>query len=158
MLAAGFEDFFRMHYARLARALYLLTADPGEAEELAQDAMARVYEKWDRVGVMASPDGYAYRTALNLQRKRVRRLAARSRRTEEPGGTDTIAAAEARIEVVRALQMLTAEQREAVVLTDWLGLTAEEAGEVLGIEAASVRGRVHRARQFLRERFGGSDE
>jgi len=42
--------------------------------------MTRVLERWDRVGVMDSPAGYAYRTALNLQRKRIRRLAVRAKR------------------------------------------------------------------------------
>jgi DNA-directed RNA polymerase specialized sigma24 family protein len=44
-----------------------------------------------------------------------------------------------------------------LVLVEWLGYTAEEAGRILGIEAVSVRGRLHRARGTLRERFGGSD-
>ncbi|MGH2637435.1 MAG: RNA polymerase sigma factor, partial [Actinomycetota bacterium] len=49
-------------------------------------------------------------------------------------------------------------QREVLVLVEWLGYTAEEAGGVLGIEPASVRGRLHRARKSLRARYGGSDE
>ncbi len=55
-VAAGldFEEFFRAEYRGLVRALVLLTADRGEAEELTQEAMARVYERWDRVGAMES--------------------------------------------------------------------------------------------------------
>ncbi len=95
---------------------------------------------------------------MNLHRKGLRRLAVRARRT--PGATrpDPIAGAEARAEVHRALQSLTREQREAVVLVDWVGLTGDEAGAILGIDAASVRGRLHRARATLRERFGDGDE
>ncbi|HZA40654.1 MAG TPA: sigma factor [Actinomycetota bacterium] len=52
--------------------LILLTADRHEAEELAQEAMARAYAWWDRVGRMNSPGGYVYRTAVNLNRKRLR--------------------------------------------------------------------------------------
>jgi DNA-directed RNA polymerase specialized sigma24 family protein len=40
-----FEEFFRAEYPGLVRSLYLLTADLGEAEELAQEAMARVFER-----------------------------------------------------------------------------------------------------------------
>lgn len=43
-------------------------------------------------------------------------------------------------------------QREALVLIEWLGYSAEEAGPLLGIQAASVRGRLHRAREGLRQR------
>lgn len=60
----AFEEFFQAEYPGLARALFLLTADLGEAEELAQEAMARVCERWDRVQTMDSPGGYVYRVAV----------------------------------------------------------------------------------------------
>src|SRR5436309_11363177 len=68
-----FDEFFADEYPRLGRAMYLLTADRGEAEDLAQEAMARVYERWDHVQAMASPPGYVYRVAVNLHRRRWRR-------------------------------------------------------------------------------------
>ena len=71
----SFEAFFGESYSRLARALYLLVHDRAEAEDLAQEAFARVYERWDQVGVMESPTGYLFRVGLNLHRKRLRRLA-----------------------------------------------------------------------------------
>ena len=60
--------------------LYLLTGNRGEAEELAQATMARIYERWSRVRVMQSPVGYVYRAAVNLHRQRLRHLAVRARR------------------------------------------------------------------------------
>ncbi|HYV02212.1 MAG TPA: GNAT family N-acetyltransferase [Actinomycetota bacterium] len=55
-MAAGldFAEFCRAEYRGLVRALVLLTADRGEAEELTQEAIARVHKRWDRVGVMES--------------------------------------------------------------------------------------------------------
>jgi len=41
----GFEEFFQAEYQGLVIALYLLTADLGEADKLAQETMARVYER-----------------------------------------------------------------------------------------------------------------
>jgi DNA-directed RNA polymerase specialized sigma24 family protein len=78
--ALGFEAFFQAEYPGLVRALYLLTGDQDEAEDLAQATMARVYERWDRVRVMDSPAGYVYRAAVNLHRQRLRHLAVRARR------------------------------------------------------------------------------
>src|SRR6478736_10515180 len=75
-----FEDFFRTEYRRLVRALYLLTSDRTEAEDLAQEAMARVFERWDRLRAAASPTGYLYRVAMNLHRNRLRSLRVRARR------------------------------------------------------------------------------
>jgi DNA-directed RNA polymerase specialized sigma24 family protein len=87
--ARDFESFFRAEYRSLCQALVLLVGDALEAEEIAQETMTRVLERWDRVGAMDSPVGYAYRTALNLQRKRIRRLAVRAKRRFAPDPSTT---------------------------------------------------------------------
>jgi RNA polymerase sigma-70 factor (ECF subfamily) len=104
---------------------------------------------------MDSPAGYAYRTALNLQRKRIRRLAVRAKRRfvavrVEDFGPE----AEERHDVRRALAALPQGQREALILVDWLDMDAQEAAAVLGIKPASVRVRLHRARSSLRDALG----
>lgn len=154
--AIAFETFFHGEYPQLCRALVLLVGDAFEAEELAQEAMTRVLERWDRVREMDSPTGYVYRTALNLQRKRIRRLAVRARRVFADLPTDDPAAAEDRHDVRRALASLPESQRAAVVLVDWLDMDAAEAAGVLGIKAGSVRVRLHRGRQTLRTALGGT--
>jgi RNA polymerase sigma factor (sigma-70 family) len=155
--ARDFESFFRAEYRSLFQALVLLVGDAFEAEEIAQETMTRVLEDWDRIGRMDSPTGYAYRTALNLQRKRIRRLAVRARQRFAPIPVGDIGpAAGDREDVQRALASLPVGQRAAVVLVDWLDMDTEEAGRVLGIKAASVRVRLHRARTVLRETLEGS--
>jgi RNA polymerase sigma-70 factor, ECF subfamily len=154
----GFEAFFRTHYSNLARAMYLLMGDRTEAEDLAQEAFARLFERWARVSVMESPAGYLYRTALNLNRSRVRRLSARARRVMPgPPPPDPGERMASRLEVIEAVASLPPPQREALVLVEWLEFDAEEAGRILGIEAVSVRGRLHRARATLRQRLGEID-
>jgi DNA-directed RNA polymerase specialized sigma24 family protein len=78
--ASTFEAFFLAQHERLFQALYLLTSDRFEADDLAQEALLRTYERWDRVSAMESPAGYVYRTALNLYRSRLRSLLVRMRR------------------------------------------------------------------------------
>jgi RNA polymerase sigma factor (sigma-70 family) len=153
-----FVEFFGREYARLARACLLLTGSPTEAEELAQEALVRVYARWNNVGSMESPEGYLYRTALNLNRKRIRRLAVRTRHLHQSSWRpDEIEVAEERLDVLRAVATLPRGQREVLVLIEWLDLDIDEVGSLLGIAQASVRVRLHRARRALRERFGGSD-
>jgi RNA polymerase sigma-70 factor, ECF subfamily len=153
-----FEEYYAAEYSRLVRALLLLSSDASEAEELAQEAFLRVYERWDRVSTMDSPSGYLYRTALNLHRKRLRRVAVRARHLwQEDKRTDEIEIATDRLILLRAIAQLPRHQREALVLVDWLGLDSDTAGEVLGIASASVRGRLHRARATLRELIGEHD-
>lgn len=153
--ARDFESFFRAEYRSLCQALVLLVGDALEAEEIAQETMTRVLERWDRVGVMDSPAGYAYRTALNLQRKRIRRLAVRAkRRFASVPVADIGAGASDRLDVRRALQQLPDGLRAALILVDWLDMDTEEAGRVLDLKPASVRVRLHRARSALRDALG----
>jgi RNA polymerase sigma factor (sigma-70 family) len=153
--ARDFDSFFRAEYRSLCQALVLLVGDPHEAEELAQETMTRVLERWDRVGAMDSPAGYAYRTALNLQRKRIRRLAVRARRQfASVPVADIGGGASDRHDVRRALQQLPEGLRTALILVDWLDMDSEEAGRVLDIKPASVRVRLHRARSALRDALG----
>ena len=150
--ASTFEAFFLAQHERLFQALYLLTGDRFEADDLAQEALLRTYERWDRVSAMESPAGYVYRTALNLYRSRLRSLLVRMRRgfaavsSEDP--SEPVSASH---DIRVAIMGLPRGQREAVILVGWLGLESAEAGRVLGIDASSVRGRLHRARATLQE-------
>ena len=158
-MAATFEEFFLIEHERLFRALYLLTGDRHEADDLAQEALLRAYERWDRVGAMDSPAGYVYRTALNLHRSHARALVVRARRVFASVPVEDLSGAvAASYDVRRALARLPRGQREALILVEWLGLRSEEAGRLLGIDAASVRGRLHRARVTLRDLLGDRDD
>jgi RNA polymerase sigma-70 factor (ECF subfamily) len=152
----AFEDFFHAHHERLLRAMYLATGDRHEADDLAQEAFVRVFERWERVRDMEDPIGYLYRAALNLRRSRLRRLAVAARKAVRPDPRpDEQEAAEDRSAVHRALAALPDGQREAVVLVEWLGMTDEGAGAALGVSAGAVRTRLHRARVALRDLLRG---
>lgn len=155
----SFESFFRSSYGSVVRALVIVAGSESEAEDLAQEAFARALERWDRVRSMASPIGYVYRIAFNLNRNRLRHVARGLRRRSEPAPEpDPASEAETRSEIRRVLAALPASQREALVLVEWLGLDAAEAGRVLKIDAASVRGRIHRARRTIAKQLGEQDE
>ena len=145
-----FERFYAAERGRLVRACLLLTGNMADAEDLAQEALSRVLERWTEVVRMASPVGYLYRTALNLNRKRLRRLAVAARRIVDREDRDEMVAADERLDVLRAVASIPRPQREALVLIEWLGYSAEDAGSLLGIEPVSVRARLHRARTSLR--------
>jgi RNA polymerase sigma-70 factor (ECF subfamily) len=155
---SGFEEFFQAEHVRLARALYLLTGSAAEAEELTQETMVRVYERWDRVRQMDSPQGYLYRTAMNLHRSRLRWLATRARHiVHAEHSPDPAELVQSRDDVARALASLPTGQREAVVLVEWLGMDQEEAATALGIRPGSVRARLSRAKADLRRMLEDED-
>jgi RNA polymerase sigma-70 factor, ECF subfamily len=153
-----FEEFFEAEHVRLARALYLLTGSAAEADELTQEAMVRVYERWDRVRQMGSPQGYLFRTALNLHRSRLRWLATRARQILQPTPSpDPAEVVQSRDSLDRALASLPTGQRGAVVLVEWLGMDPQEAATSLGIKPGSVRARLSRAKAALREMLEDED-
>ncbi|MGE5460286.1 MAG: RNA polymerase sigma factor [Solirubrobacterales bacterium] len=153
--ARDFEAFFEDEYPHLFGALCLVTRNRYEAEEIAQDAFLKVWERWDRVSEMESPAGYLYRTAMNAFRKRYRRalLALRSTLRITPAD-DGIEAVEARDATVRALAPLSDRQRAAVVLMDLLGYPSEEAARMLGVSASTVRNHASRAHAALKKTMG----
>src|SRR2546421_7674480 len=134
-----FEEFFRAEHVRLLRALFLVTGRPDEAEDLMQEAFVNVWERWDRVKSMDDPTGYLYRTAMNAFRSRARRAAKAARRILTPGATDPFDAVEAKDEAARALATLTRRQRLALVLTEYLGYSREDAAAIMRIKPTTVR-------------------
>jgi RNA polymerase sigma-70 factor (sigma-E family) len=146
-----FEEFFEAERPRLFRVLLLVTGEVHEAEDLLQEAFFKVWERWDRVGGMDNPVGYLHRTALNGFRSRYRRTlsAARKRLAMVPDAPDPLAAVEARDAALRALGALTRRQRAAVVLTELLDYSVEEAASFLSISPGTVRVLISQARAAL---------
>jgi RNA polymerase sigma-70 factor, ECF subfamily len=149
---ASFETFFAEHKDDLFASLWLITRNRHEAEEIAQDAFLRVWERWDRVAQMDDPEGYLYRTAMNVFRSRFRRTALALKRLGRGSPPDDgIEAVERREVLVQALSSLTPRERAAVVLTDVLGFTSEEASKALGIKPVTVRVLASRGRGRLHQ-------
>ena len=63
-----FRGFFAQHYERLCRLGFLLTGDPAQAEELAQDALVRTWRRWRLVGRPDNPETYARKVLVNRHR------------------------------------------------------------------------------------------
>lgn len=157
--APEFEEFFEAKRDRLFRALYLVTGNRHEAEELTQEAFLKVWERWDRVATMDRPEGYLFRAAMNLFRSRLRRAKVAARRTlgrSEP--RDELAEVLRRDAVLRALASLTPRQRAALVLTELMEFETAEAAEMLGVSAGTVRSLCHQGRAALRTTMETDDE
>jgi len=147
----SFETFYDAESQTLFQRLWLVTGDRAEAEELMQDAFLKVWERWERVGEMDDPVGYLYRTAMNLFRKRYRRAVLAIRRSIGLAPSrDDFADAEDRDTVRRVLSTLPPRQRAALVLTEMLGFSPNEAGRALGVQASTVRSLSHQGRESFR--------
>ena len=74
-----FRGFFAQHYERLCRLGFLLTADPAQAEELAQEALVRTWRRWRLVGKPDNPETYARKVLVNRHRSLLRRALVEAR-------------------------------------------------------------------------------
>ena len=154
--ALSFEAFYMANERRLFRALYVLTGDRHEAEDLAQLAFCKVWERWDKVARLDDPVGYLFRIAFNAHHSATRRAVRAARRAFDvvihsaptPGPEPADLAAD-RDHVARALQQLTPRQREALVLTQLLDRDVADAARIMRIRPATVRVLVSQARAVL---------
>jgi RNA polymerase sigma-70 factor, ECF subfamily len=147
----SFEEFFHIERDRLFRVMFVITRSRQEAEDLSQEAFVRIWERWDTIGAMENPIGYLHRVVMNLFRSRYRRALLAARRgigvaPEE----DAYEAIDDRQVALQALASLAPRQRAAIVLTEVLQYTAEEAGSMLGIRGATVRALHFQARAALK--------
>jgi len=150
----SFDAFFERDHGDLFGALYLVTRDRHEAEDLMQEAFLKLWERWDRVGSLEDPTGYLYRTAMNAFRMGHRRSAMAARRVLQlivPRGRNPLDQVDDRDQIDRVLTRLTPRQRAALVLTELLGYSTEDAGQMLGVKAVTIRVLVSQARKAVRE-------
>ena len=157
--AISFEEFFDAERVRLFKALFVITGNRSEAEDISQEAFLRLWERWDDVAAMDEPAGYLHRTAINVFRDRRRRFVLGMKRairlSPAPDEYETV---EARSVAAALLGTLTPRQRTAVVLTEGLGYSAEEAGTILGIKGSTVRALLFQARASLKGSQEWSDD
>jgi RNA polymerase sigma-70 factor (ECF subfamily) len=155
---ASFEVFFELERDRLFAILALATGDRSEAEEIAQDAFVAVLERWDRVRLMDSPGGYLRRTAINIFRKRYTRGRFLARVGVPLHTRTTSPPADSALVLSETLRALAPRQRAALVLTELLGYTGEDAGKALGVKASTIAALKHQGRAALKRDAEQNDD
>ena len=156
----SWDAIVREHSARVFRLAYRLTGNRHEAEDLTQEVFVRVFRSLDsfRPGTF---EGWLHRITTNLFLDMVRRRG-RIRMEALPEDYDRVPADEPNPEQIyhdsrlgpdlqAALDSLAPDFRAAVVLCDIEGLSYEEIGATLGVKLGTVRSRIHRGRQALRD-------
>ncbi len=144
------------------------TGDASLAEEVAQDALTALVQRWRRAGAPDCPAAFAFAVA----RRRAGRLMLQ-RRLLEPlhallDGRSPLPDPERRATLrtdlgrtLAALRRLPGRDREALLLVGAGELGPTEGARVLGISVSALKMRLHRARkrlqQLLEERDGQRD-
>jgi RNA polymerase sigma factor (sigma-70 family) len=154
----SFDGFFEAEHERLYQALYFVTGSRQDAEELMQDAFLKLWERWDRIDTIDDPTGYLFKVALNGFRMRLRHAAVAIRKPSPVAEhRDEFNDAEMRADVRRLLLALTPRQRAALMLIDLLEYPSDQAADILGVRASTVRSLATQARQAMRATEGVRD-
>jgi RNA polymerase sigma-70 factor (ECF subfamily) len=163
----SWDELVRQHADRVYRLAYRLSGNQQDAEDLTQETFIRVFRsvKNYQPGTF---EGWLHRITTNLFLDMVRRRA-RIRMEALPEDYDRVPADEPNPEQIfhdsrlgpdlqAALDSLPPEFRAAVVLCDIEGLSYEEIGATLGVKLGTVRSRIHRGRQALRDYLAAHTE
>jgi RNA polymerase sigma factor (sigma-70 family) len=155
---ARFDDFFQEEHERLFKALYFVTGNRQDAEELMQDAFLKLWERWGEIHRISDPVGYLFRVALNGFRMRRRRAAMAIRKVlPAVEQRDEYLDAEMRADVRQLLLEVTPRQRAALLLVNLLGYSSEEAARILRVRPSTVRALATKGRRALRGMEGARD-
>ena len=156
----SWDELVRQHADRVYRLAYRLSGNQHDAEDLTQETFIRVFRSVQNYQP-GTFEGWLHRITTNLFLDMVRRRA-RIRMEALPDDYDRVPADEPNPEQIyhdsrlgadlqAALDSLPPEFRAAVVLCDIEGLSYEEIGATLGVKLGTVRSRIHRGRQALRD-------
>lgn len=154
--SADFESLVREHAGLLFRVAYGVLRNSHDAEDVVQETFLRVH----RTGAKSVNDLRAWLATIAF------RLAIDRRRKPEPldisdfdfpsAGPDAEHTAIRRQKIDRVHRLIAAlpeDVRYPLVLSALEELNSRQIGEILGIPESSVRGRILRARQILKDKL-----
>jgi RNA polymerase sigma-70 factor (ECF subfamily) len=158
----AFGEIFDRYHAAVYRYIVARVNRPSDAEDLAQLVFVKALEALPRYEARGVPfGGWLFRLARNVVIDHVRThrdhstLDVIAERPTGDDGPDELAAMRQQMDgVAKALRRLTPEQREAIELRFFAGLSAREAAEAMGRQEGTVRGLQFRAIAALRRELG----
>ncbi|MFN0084305.1 MAG: RNA polymerase sigma factor [Blastocatellia bacterium] len=169
----AFEELHRRYRNQITNYVYRMIDDYDRAVDLCQETFLRVYTSAERYQATYSFSTYIYRIAHNLA---ISELRTRKRRRWIPLPTffsdkdseeieveiedkqqrmadDGMIAQEQRVAVAKAIATLPEKYRAALVLCDMEEKSYEEIAEVLDLPVGTVKSRINRARNLLKEKL-----
>jgi RNA polymerase sigma-70 factor, ECF subfamily len=160
---AAFLKLYRRHCDPLYRFSLRMLGIPAEAEDVVHDCMVSLLERPDGYDPARSPlRSYLFGIARHQVWTRLRRNGSLEGLAgiEVEGVVDTsqgplalLEGREAVEEVAIAVGALTPEQREAIVLFEYEGMSLSEIASLAGVDVGTVSARLYRARARLRKRL-----
>jgi RNA polymerase sigma-70 factor (ECF subfamily) len=162
----AFELLVEAELPRIRRFARAFAASAHDADDLAQEALVRVYRRLRSFRWQSAFSTWLFAVVRSAFLDAAKGRAGTRRALEEPledrhrereGGSrpdEALDAEEDRRRVWAALRQVPAEFRSAVVLFDIEGLTYDEVAAIESVSVGTVKSRLHRGRARLRELLG----
>ncbi len=164
------EELLLAYEKRVFSIAYRLMGSEADAADMAQEALIKIYRGVRGFKGEASFSSWVYRLTVNTcmdgLRKRKRapislEFASENGLPFEDSGTETpetrALSMERAEDIQKAINMLSTEHRTVVVLRDISGLSYEEISDTLKISVGTVKSRINRGRQRLKELLIGEN-
>ncbi|MFF5231081.1 SigE family RNA polymerase sigma factor [Dactylosporangium sp. NPDC000521] len=148
---ATYVAFAEVAWQRHLRLAILLTGDRHRGEDLLQDCLVRIYERWRRLARADDPHAYLRRMLVNNNVSLWRRLRRERLVADPPDAADRSADRHPDTDLLRqALRALAPRQRAVVVLRHYEDLPETEIAAILGCSVGTVKSQNARALAKLR--------
>ncbi|MBQ9952029.1 MAG: sigma-70 family RNA polymerase sigma factor [Clostridia bacterium] len=164
--ASAFNELLGMHEKRMYAVCLRMCANPEDAQDCLQESMLRVFRSISGFKGQSSFSTWVYRVTMNTcldeLRKKKNKQSASLDSLLETGWSpsdeyDTpehhAMAGEKRKAIQSAISELPEDMRSAVVLRDIEGFSYEEISGILGINVGTIKSRISRGREKLREKI-----
>lgn len=158
----AFAQLVRPHEEIAFRTALLITRNAADAEDAAQEGVVKAYRALGRfrrdapfrpwlLAIVANEARNRRRAAGRRESLALRAAAEASSGGAAPSPEGALVAAEERAQLLRAVEGLADEQRLVVSCRFFLGLSEEETAAALGVRRGTVKSRLSRALDRLRE-------
>jgi RNA polymerase sigma-70 factor (ECF subfamily) len=161
----AFDEIYERYSEMVFNLVLRFASDREDAADWTQEIFVRVFRHLPKFRFRSRLKTWVYRVAVNHCRSQVSRRRLKTVTLDEPhmpdprdpgrGPESTTLATETGRRVADALSQVPPLFREAVVLRDIEGLSYDEIAQVSGIRLGTVRSRIARGRQHLREILEG---
>jgi RNA polymerase sigma-70 factor (ECF subfamily) len=165
----AFEQLIKRYERQIANLIYTTMGTSESVDDLSQEVFIRVYRSLKNFKFDASVFSWMYRIAMNLcideiRKRKIRKVLSLDFLTEDAleGArkhkdyilpSDAMMQEEKKEMVQRALQQLSQEHREVILLREYQDYSYTEIAETLDIKIEAVKSRIFRARKELKKKL-----
>lgn len=163
-LRAEFQEFWTRTVGKVRAYMFCACQNWTDADDMTQDCYLRALRGWGQFNGSASREawlfGIARRTSVDSFRRRQRQAAVvTGAEVKDQGGPAPAEAGDEKIDKVwNAVGALNADQSQVIHMRFAAGLSYAQIAQALGVPVGTVRSRLHRGLETVRERIGRTDD